>query len=175
MAFSGNENVTVSAGDSQVSEREILELINELSQVQEEMLDFFTRKRQAMAKGDTSEQERFSEEESSLNDRLTACHQRRTELLSRDGSNTQPVESLSQMVERLPNGNRSRLQAQIQQSQARTNQVRMEALATWVVAQRNLLDCSQKLEILATGGQGKPTYGEGESSFLRGNLVNEEA
>ncbi len=46
-------------------------------------------------------------------------------------------------------------------------------ITNWVVAQRTLIHLSQLLEIIATGGRMKPTYGKEEAEHTTGGLVNQ--
>jgi hypothetical protein len=50
-----------------------------------------------------------------------------------------------------------------------------QSLTNWVVAQRTVLHLSQMIEIIATGGKLKPTYGKSDAALARGALVDREA
>jgi hypothetical protein len=53
--------------------------------------------------------------------------------------------------------------------------VQHHSLTNWVLVQRTLIHLSQMLEIIATGGRMKPTYGEGGRTDAGGSLVDQAA
>jgi hypothetical protein len=50
-----------------------------------------------------------------------------------------------------------------------------QSLTNWVLVQRTLLHLSQLIEIIATGGRLKPTYGKGSDHQAGGALVDRAA
>jgi len=156
-------------------ETAIAELLGELSNVQEDLLATLTAKRDLMAAGELEKLESLQQQEQQLGERLETCHRRRGELLAGAGRQGLPSDSISQLASSLPAADRQQLGQQMQQVSHRTRLLRHHSLANWVLAQRSLLHLSQLLEILATGGQTKPTYSKEESPHARGNLVDHAA
>ena len=58
---------------------------------------------------------------------------------------------------------------------ARARLLQHQSLTNWVFVQRTLIHLSQMLEIIATGGRLRPTYGKGDTADTSGNLVDQEA
>ena len=56
------------------------------------------------------------------------------------------------------------MQASIREAANRSQFLQHQSLTNWVVVQRSLLHLSQLIEIIATGGRPKPTYGKGSGS-----------
>ena len=83
-------------------ESEILDLLNELTAAQDEMLSLLSRKRQVMAEGQSPEAIAVQPEEAELCDRLLACHSRRHALLEQAASDGLPHDSIQDLVQSLP-------------------------------------------------------------------------
>lgn len=156
-------------------ETAIADLLDELSLVQDELLDALTSKRDVIVAGDIKKLEAIQQRELELGERLQACHDRRAELLQHAAQQGLPGDSISKLASALPADKRNGLGETVQQVSARTQLLRHHSLANWVLAQRSLLHLSQLLEILATGGKTKPTYSKEESPHARGNLVDRAA
>lgn len=154
---------------------EILDLLNELTSTQDEMLELLGKKRDVMARGSVSEMVEMEPAEEELRSRLAECHNRRGKLLESAASAGMPSESLEHLAKSLPTKKLPELEEKIAESRGRIRLLQHESLANWVIAQRAVLHLAQVLEILATGGKEKPTYDKGESSTARGNLVDQEA
>lgn len=156
-------------------ESEIAELLGDLSNIQDELLEVLSAKRDLMAENDTQGMAQLQPREEQLCARLDACHQRRADLLASAGQRGLPNESLSRLVSRLPSGDRKTLSRKVNDASARMRLLQHQSLTNWVLAQRSILHLSQLLEIIATGGQLQPTYGRGRSPTSSGALVDEEA
>mgnify|MGYP002625234096 CR=1 FL=1 len=156
-------------------ETAIVDLLDELSTVQEELLAALVSKRDVIAQGDVEQLKTLQEHEQELGQRLQACHDRRAELLTEAARQGLPGDSISRLASALPANERKQLGETVQQVSAKTHLLRHHSLANWVLAQRSLLHLSQLLEILATGGKTKPTYSKEESPHARGNLVDRAA
>jgi hypothetical protein len=156
-------------------ETELAELLRELSGTQTELLAVITQKRQYMAVPDADGMSQLEDRERQLGDRLQACHERRGELLRKASDEGLPSESLSRLAAAMPQEARDRLGSQVQESKVRSRLLQHQSLTNWVLAQRTLLHLSQLLEIIASGGRLKPTYGRGDSIHARGALVDREA
>ncbi len=156
-------------------ENELGTLLTELSQVQEELLAVLAAKRDYLENADLAGLAELQSREVQLGTRLKACHDQRLELLTRARQQELPGDSLSRLTSILPARQREKLGKQVKESQAKTRILQAQSITNWVLAQRSLLHVSQLLEIIATGGRMQPTYGEGESAFALGSLVNDEA
>jgi flagellar biosynthesis/type III secretory pathway chaperone len=154
---------------------EITGLLDQLGEVQDELLTTLIAKRDVMAAGDLEGLAPLQAREVELGERLEACHQRRTALLARASSEGLPGESVSELAAALPAGRQNALPQQVRQVAERTRLLRHHSLTNWVLAQRSLLHLSQLLEILATGGQIRPTYSKEETPHSRGALVDHAA
>jgi hypothetical protein len=115
--------------------------------------------------------------EQQLIDRLQACHERRQQLLARAEAEGLPGDSIDSLSRRLPAQSRARLQASIQEAASRSRLLQHQSLTNWVLVQRTLLHLSQLIEIIATGGRAKPTYGNGSDrvAAATGALVDQAA
>jgi flagellar biosynthesis/type III secretory pathway chaperone len=154
---------------------EITGLLDQLGEVQDELLATLVAKRDVMAAGDLNGLAPLQAREVELGERLEACHQRRAALLARASDEGLPGESVMELAAALPAGRQNALPQQVRQVAERTRLLRHHSLTNWVLAQRSLLHLSQLLEILATGGQIKPTYSQEESPLFRGSLVDHAA
>ena len=150
-------------------------LVDEPSSGADGWLNSLTGARDAMVAGELEQLEALGQQESELGERLEACHRRRGELLAQAARHGLPSDSISQLAQAAAASERRALGEQVGQARARTSLLRHQSLANWVLAQRSLLHLSQLLEILATGGQTKPTYSKEESPHARGNLVDHAA
>ena len=156
-------------------EVEVAALLNELSDVQGELLHVLERKRGLLVSGDPNAIADMQTDEQSLLDRLQACHERRTALLSQAAADGRPSDSIGSLTASLPQGPRAALGRQVQEAQSRSRILQHNSLTNWVLAQRALIHLSQMLEIIATGGRLQPTYGSGPSSSGSGSLVDQAA
>jgi flagellar FlgN protein len=153
-------------------ETDIALLLGSLSDVQRDLLSVLAEKRRVLATGDISGINAISMREAELIPRLQACQDRRQELLSRAADDGLPADSIRSLTAALPQAKRGRLQAEVQQAQNRSRFLESECLTNWVLVQQMLLHLSQLVEIIATGGQRKPTYGNGSERQGSGFLVD---
>jgi len=156
-------------------ETEVAELLNELSNVQGELLQMLERKRVLLVSGDPVAIADVQADEQKLLDRLQACHDRRTALLSQAAADGRPSDSIGSLTASLPKAPRAALGRQVQEAQSRARILQHNSLTNWVLAQRTLIHLSQMLEIIATGGRLQPTYGSGASAGGNGSLVDQAA
>lgn len=156
-------------------EAQLVDLLTELSAVQDEMLDVLREKRAALAAASLTEIAEISQREEALLARLQACHLRRTELLEEASAKRLPSASLGALAATLPAAARKPVELQIHRAGDRAQLLRHQSLTNWVVVQRSLLHISQLLEIIATGGRLKPTYGKGAQADSSGALVDRAA
>jgi flagellar biosynthesis/type III secretory pathway chaperone len=156
-------------------ETEISGLLDDLTGVQTELLEVLAQKRVALTKPDMQALASLQPREAELATRLSACQERRTALLAEAKREGRPSESVARLASSTNAGKTSKLGAQVKETAARLRILQHHSLANWVLAQRSLLHVSQLLEIIATGGQMRPTYGDRESVHARGSLVNQQA
>lgn len=155
-------------------ETDLADLLGDLSDVQQEMLEVLSQKRQCMAAGDAEGMQQLQEREQNVCDSLQKCHQRRGELLELAGRQGLPSDSISKLATTLPEDQRGKLTKQVKQVSSKMRLLQHNSLTNWVVAQRSLIHISQLLEIIASGGRLQPTYAKGESVHSRGALVDRE-
>ncbi len=156
-------------------ETEIGGLLGDLAEVQTALLGTLSEKRSLLAAGNHEALAAMAGREQELATRLQACHERRQALLSRAADEGEPADSIQALSERLPTAGRNRVQASIRETAHRTKLLQHQSLANWVLVQRSLLHLSQLLEIIATGGRTKPTYGKGSDGAASGALVDRAA
>lgn len=142
-------------------ESDIAGLLTDLSEVQRDLLDILRHKRELLVASDEQALASVSERERRLIERLQACQQRRQDLLARAAEEGLPAGSIRSLSGALPNERRVRMQDDIAETQHRSRILQHECLTNWVLVQRTLLHLSQLIEIIATGGRMKPTYGNG--------------
>ena len=156
-------------------ESAVVELLNELSNVQSELLDVLTAKRDCMAAGDLEGMTGLQPREQQLSDRLESCHQRRAEILREAAAHGLAVRNLEDLAASLDADREGKLRKQVKHTADRMRLLQHQSLTNWVLAQRALLHLSQMLEIIATGGRMQPTYGKDRAITARGALVDREA
>jgi hypothetical protein len=86
-----------------------------------------------------------------------------------------PSDSIRSLSLALPQGRRGRVLDDIDQAAERSRLLQNQSLTNWVLMQRTLLHLSQMIEIIATGGQPMPTYGNGALHTKSGALVDQAA
>jgi len=156
-------------------EAELARLLQELSLVQDEMLEVLTAKCDQIADGDLAGINALQQREESLGQRLQACHDQRATLLAMAADEGLPGNTLGSLANSLTADQPSDLSVQVKEASARMRLLRHHSLANWVLTQRSMLHLSQLLEIVATGGRLQPTYGRDESSISSGALVDRDA
>jgi hypothetical protein len=156
-------------------ESDIGGLLAELADVQTALLDTLNEKREILATSDHGALTAIAGREQQLIDRLQACHERRQQLLERAGGDGMPADSIRSLSDHLPADSRGRLQAGIREAAERSRILQHQSLTNWVLVQRTLLHLSQMIEIIATGGRPRPTYGKGSDRAPSGALVDRAA
>jgi len=156
-------------------ETDIASLLDDLLGVQGELLNLLGRKRDLIVAGDTAALDALAGEEERLVQALTACVERRQQLLEQAGEQGRPAGSIEELSRSLPQAERHRLHPQVAQARSNSRILQHKSLVNWMVVQRTLIHLSQMLEIIATGGRIQPTYGEGEKSSASGALVDRAA
>ncbi len=162
-------------GENENLESEIGALLAELADVQTALLAVLDEKRQILATSDHAALAAMAGREQQLIDRLQACHDRRQQLLARSRAEGLPADSIRKLSDHLPADSRGRVQACIREAADRSRLLQHQSLANWVLVQRTLLHLSQMIEIIATGGRPRPTYGKGSDHPASGALVDRAA
>ncbi len=156
-------------------ETEVAALLEELSNVQDELLAVLAEKREWLVAGNLAALADSQEREERLASRLKQCQERRADLLASARKAGLAADNLGNLAAAANTDNRGKLGERVKAATSRMQLLRNESITNWVLAQRTLLHVSQLVEIIATGGRLQPTYGEGESVHSRGSLVNHEA
>ena len=153
-------------------ELDIAGLLEELSATQGELLSLLTEKRTLLASGDHAGLQSLVPREEQLVARLQACHQRRGELLAQAADEGLPADSIRSLTRALPSSESDGLSAAVKDARQKARILQHQSLTNWVITQRTLLHLSQMIEIIATGGQLRPTYGDGPAQAPSGALVD---
>jgi hypothetical protein len=159
-------------------ETELAELLVELSSVQDDMLSLLQKKREQMMAPDAAVLEQSNEQQRQVCARLEACYQRRQQMLEAAQAQGLPAASIRQLTASLKDvgpEKRAQFGDQIERVSGRMRLLQHHSLTNWVLAQRSLLHLTQILEIIATGGRLKPTYGDDSSAAATGALVDRAA
>jgi len=156
-------------------ENEIVALVSELADVQRELLGALGEKRQLLAAGKHEGLTAMAAREQQLVVRLQACHDRRQQLLAQAEAEGLPSDSIRALSSQLPESSRQLVQASIGEAASQSRLLQHQSLTNWVLVQRTLLHLSQLIEIIATGGRPKPTYGKGSDCHSSGALVDRAA
>lgn len=153
-------------------DQRIASLLTDLTSVQNDLLALLGTKRKLIAAGDSEALEALSGDEEQLTERLMNCHHRRQQLLAGAAEQGKPSDSLQSLTASLPRAERDRLRPEVTAARQRARLLQHQSLTNWVVVQRTLLHLSQMVEIIASGGRMKPTYGR-EADARGGNLVDQ--
>lgn len=151
---------------------EILGLLGELSSVQTDLLELLAEKRQLLAAGDCERLALIQTREQDLIDRLLQCQQRRQQLLDLAAEEGLPNDNLQSLAKKVPCTNSRALNQGVEEARRRARLLQHQSITNWVLVQRTLLHLSHLVEIIATGGRMKPTYGTGSSGSTGGTLVD---
>jgi hypothetical protein len=161
-------NAMDAAWDSQLTN-----FLSELSSVQDTSLELLTRKRKLLVASDREGLLALGAEEEQLIERLQGCLTRREELLQQAAGQGLPSESIRSLAGALPKAQRVPLTTEIQKVTSQARLLQHHSLTNWVLVQRTLIHLSQMLEIIATGGHLKPTYGKDHVNSSHGTLLNQ--
>jgi flagellar biosynthesis/type III secretory pathway chaperone len=156
-----------------VWEAELAELLADLSDIQTDLLDVLADKRARLLSADLESLKAMHTREAALVSRLQTCHERRLALLARAASDGLPSANLTSLAASLPSEKRQHLTPQLREASARIRLLQHHSLTNWVLVQRTLLHLAQLLEIIATGGRLKPTYGKNDCAPTGGSLVDQ--
>ena len=156
-------------------ENEIASLLNELTDVQSNLLALLAEKQQALIAGDFDALDAMADREQEISARLQGCLDVRQGLLSQAAQEGKPADSIRSLAVSLDETSGSQLQQNVDGVAADASLLRHQSLTQWVVVQRSLIHLSQMLELIATKGRMRPTYGKGESALESGSMVDQAA
>jgi hypothetical protein len=162
------------APDSQL-ESDIGQLLADISDAQSEMLQVLGNKRELLMKFDGEGLAQLVPREEQLVEKLQSCLTRRKELLARANEGGLPNGSLKELADVLPGTARKPLAEKVKRASSQARILQHNSITNWVLVQRTLIHLSQMLEIIATGGQSKPTYEKGATRGSSGALVDQAA
>jgi len=154
---------------------EMVDLLTQLSATQDELLTLLSDKRRCLMAADAPGMQALEPREDALLVRLQACLDQRDRLLERATDEGHSAPDLKSLAAVLPFKERQEVQPRLDAAAHRARLLRHHSLTNWVLVQRTLLHLSQLLEIIATGGRQRPTYGKGEPVNASGSLVDQAA
>ncbi|GAB6164469.1 hypothetical protein JCM19992_04690 [Thermostilla marina] len=158
-------------------ESELASFLTDLSAIQQQSLDILTRKRQSLASVDMEELANVDKEEAALAERLQELLERREALLTRAKQSGLPAENVRSLAAAVQ-GKHGDLSRRANEASRRARLLQHNALTNWLIIQRTLIHLSQLLEIIATGGESRPTYNKDNrysETANCGSLINQEA
>ncbi len=154
-------------------ESELAKLLGRLSDSQQHLLGLLDRKREMLINRDHLGLSALVPEEEKLCVELQACHDRRQQLLDEAAAAGMPADSIRSLAKVLPKGESQSLSRTLDEANNRSRLLRHHCVAQWVAIQRTMLHLSHMVEIIATGGQLKPTYGKGGTAATSGALMDQ--
>jgi len=156
-------------------DEEVAGLLTNLSTIQEGLLEVLSRKRELLLASDKEGLAAIAKREQQIISELEACGDRRKSLLQRAEQDGLPSDSLRSLTAAMPPKRGNPLSSKIRETAAQTRLLQHQSLVNWVLVQRTLVHLSQLIEIIATGGRSKPTYGKGGESDPSGSLIDQAA
>ncbi len=156
-------------------ESELADFLTQLSAVQEETLQVLARRRELVVTPNAEGLTAVVRQEKEVIGKLEGCLRRRQELLKEAAEEGLPSDSLRKLAAALPASRvKTELSDRTQKATHRARLLQHHSLVNWVVAQRAILHLSQILEIIATSGKMRPTYGKDDQITASGALVDRE-
>jgi hypothetical protein len=154
-------------------ETELAQLLNRLSDAQRGLLNLLERKRQYLLTRDHAGLTTLLPQEEQLCVELQACHDKRQELLQQAATEGMAADSIQSLAKSLSPKTSQSLKSSLDEANRRSSLLRHHCMAQWVTMQRTMLHLSHMVEIIATGGQLKPTYGKGAPAASSGALMDQ--
>ena len=161
--------------DTQLWESEIGALLSELSATQSELLGLLKEKRRLLVASDVPGLQALTAREEAVVERLQTCQDLRARLLAKAAEQQLPGDSIRALAKAMPASARKELLSQVEDASRRFRLLEHHSLANWVLIQRSLLHLSQLIEMIATGGRRRPTYGNAPTCHSSGSLVDRAA
>ncbi len=148
-------------------------LLSQLSQVQSELLTHLDTKRKALLAGDKSWLVTSADRERQLVAQLEACQAERQVLLDAAAEAGLPSSNVAELAEVVATGDPRGTATAIKAARQRSRLLQHQSLTNWVAVQRTLLHLSQMIEVIASGGQQRPTYERKGRPASNGALVDQ--
>ena len=157
-------------------------LLSEIAQRQGELLEIEETKRRALTERDGEALAALHAREKEAIECLQACARRRAHLLESASKAGHPAESLTQLADRLASRQSSQpgetdsaqLRSLLRTAREMAVRLRQKTFTNWVLAHRTFLHIHQVLELLASGGSDRPTYGGPASTGGGGSVLDQE-
>jgi len=156
-------------------DEEVAGLLTDLSSTQSRLLEVLAEKRELLLSANHEGLATIADREREIIGELEACSDRRKALLGQAEEQGLPSDSLRSLAAVIPAKDQKQLVGQFHEAATQTRILQHQSLANWVLVQRSIVHLSQLLEIIATGGRSKPTYGKGETSGSNGSLIDQAA
>ncbi len=118
-------------------ESDLAGLLEDLTQVQEELLAVLARKRQCMCDGDLPGMKELQSAELALCERLQACHDRRGELLQQAAQEGLPSVNLGSLASRIGRRSERDLGREVKNASARMTLLQHNCLVNWVLSTKS--------------------------------------
>lgn len=148
-------------------------LLGELTSVQNDLLKLLGKKRELVTARNNDGLRELHKQEEVLVGRLKHCCDQRQQLLADAQEQGVPAKNLKTLARALPGGASKEMEASMTDARRQSRLLQHQSLANWVLVQRSLLHLSQMMEIIATGGRMKPTYGKDAPHSTGGTLVDQ--
>ncbi|EAQ82414.1 flagellar export chaperone FlgN [Blastopirellula marina] len=151
------------------------EVLQELTSVQDELIEVLGTKRSQMVARDIPGMEATQLRELDLIQRLEQLRDTRHDLLLSAQQQGLPGDSIESLAVLADGAEGEKLREIASTAKRRMRTIQNETLVNFVLAQRSVLHLSQILQIIATGGKLQPTYEQENSAHQGGTLVDHEA
>ena len=157
-------------------ESELAALLNDLMSVQDELLAFLAEKRELLMRMDVARLDEL-EAAGEATRRAAAKLPRPSRRTARPGRQREPPgrQLAARWHCRCQRPSVGNCQTRVSEAAKRAQLLKHTSFASWVFVQRSLIHLTRLLEIIATGGKPKPTYGREDSSHTGGALVDQAA
>lgn len=156
-------------------EQELADFLRYLSDIQGDLIAILIRKRECLASADAEGLTSLAPQERRIEEQLRECLGRRAELLKKAQEAGWSGDDLRTVAGNM--GADQRLGKFITEATYKSRLAQIHNLVNWMLNQRALIHLSQLIEIIATRGQGRPTYNnEPRKSFqeAKGTLVDQQ-
>ena len=139
-------------------EKDLTRFVQELDTTQKEVLNVLERNRQLLSNIDAKGVEKFTLEEQQVAEKLQNCLEKREKLLQYAKAEQLPSENIESLAKHVISDKTSEFYKLFEQVKHQTRHIHLYGVTNWIVTQKSINHVSQMLEIIATGGRGKPTY-----------------
>lgn len=137
---------------------ELRTVVADFEAAQSELHDLYARKRTALVAARSAELLELAKFEATFLDRCRGLFARRARLLQRAASVGLPGDTLAAVARRLPGSEARELAARIETAQRKSDLLRREHWAQWIIAQRASRHHGELIELVAEHGRRSPVY-----------------